>query len=176
MQVSLRTMSSEHRLPSSPLAPANESGAPADALATSLDVLSRNAYVLGSREQEVMRLLWLTGDASVQQVADKLSSSLAYTTVMTILDRLFKKGLLRRKKKERAFVYAPAITASQLERDRAAYLINHFLSNSGAQPEILLSSLVDAVDRYDTTLLDQLEQKIRATRERIDNDTDRKEP
>lgn len=136
---------------------------------------SRRAFTgtLGSREQEIMRLLWLLGEGSVQEVAERLSTNLAYTTVMTILDRLFKKGLLDRKKKDRAFVYIPAITASELERTRVTQIVSRLFSQAGARPDLLLSSLVDAVDRYDSTLLDQLEEKVRLARERLCKEPER---
>ena len=64
------------------------------------------AWGLGQREREVLSVLWSQGSANVQQVAERLSTVLAYTTVMTTLDRLFKKGLLQREKKDRAFIYS----------------------------------------------------------------------
>jgi predicted transcriptional regulator len=121
---------------------------------------------LGQREREVMAVLWTQGDANVQQVSSRLSTNLAYTTVMTTLDRLFKKGLLRREKRVRAFVYSTALTPREVEGQRAADLIRRFFSDSGERPELLLSCLVDAVEGYDSALLDQLEARIQAARAR----------
>jgi predicted transcriptional regulator len=121
---------------------------------------------LGQREREVMGVLWNQGDSNVQQVASRLSTNLAYTTVMTTLDRLFKKGLLRREKRDRAFIYSTALTPREVEGQRAADLIRRFFSDSGERPELLLSCLVDAVEGYDTALLDQLESRIQAARAR----------
>ena len=97
--------------------------------------------------------------------SDQLSASLAYTTVMTTLDRLFRKGFLERKKQDRAYIYSAALTSREIEGQRAAGLVRRFFADSGESPEVLLSCLVDAVHRYDTTLLDQLEDKIRRARE-----------
>lgn len=119
---------------------------------------------LGRREREVLSVLRELGSATVQQVANCLSTSLAYTTVMTTLDRLFRKGLLQREKQNRAFLYSTAVSAKDLEGQRAADLIRRFFSESDAQPEVLLSCLVDAVHRYDTELLDCLESTIREAR------------
>jgi predicted transcriptional regulator len=83
---------------------------------------------------------------------------------MTTLDRLFKKGLLRREKAARAFVYSTALTERDLEGRRAASLVHRFFSDTGERPDILVSCLVDAVQHYDTKLLDQLELKIRHAR------------
>jgi predicted transcriptional regulator len=120
---------------------------------------------LGQREREVMSVLCREESASVQQVSERLSSTLAYTTVMTTLDRLFKKGFLERKKQDRAYIYSAALTSRELEGQRAVGLIRRFFADSGEPPEVLVSCLVDAVHRYDTNLLDQLEMKIRSARE-----------
>ena len=121
---------------------------------------------LGLREREVMSVLWEQGGASVLDVSKRLSATLAYTTVMTTLDRLFKKGLLRREKKDRAFIYSTLLTRKEVEGERAADLIRRYFSDSGAQPDILVSCLVDAVHHYDKALLDELEARIRSARTR----------
>ena len=120
---------------------------------------------LGQREREVMSILCTQESASVQQVSEQLSSNLAYTTVMTTLDRLFRKGFLERRKQDRAYIYSAALTSREIEGQRAAGLVRRFFADSGESPEVLLSCLVDAVHRYDTKLLDQLEDKIRSARE-----------
>ncbi|MFZ0632980.1 MAG: BlaI/MecI/CopY family transcriptional regulator [Acidobacteriaceae bacterium] len=122
------------------------------------------AGTLGRREREVLAVLRELGSATVQQVAENLDASLAYTTVMTTLDRLFRKGLLEREKVNRAFLYSPSLSARDLEEQRAAHLIRRFFSESDSQPDILVSCLVDAVHDYDTDLLDQLESSIRSAR------------
>lgn len=121
---------------------------------------------LGQREREVMSVLWEQGSASVLDVARRLSTALAYTTVMTTLDRLFKKGLLQREKKDRAFIYSATLTRTEVEGERAAGLIRQYFSDSGSQSDILVSCLVDAVHHYDTELLDELEARIQTARAR----------
>jgi predicted transcriptional regulator len=116
---------------------------------------------IGEREREVMEVLWLHGSATVQAVADRLSAALAYTTVMTILDRLFKKGMVTREKQDRAFVYSAAVTASTLEQDRTTGMVRQFFSGSVTSQDVLLSCFVDAVQNYDSELLSHLEEKIR---------------
>jgi predicted transcriptional regulator len=128
----------------------------AEASGTSVPA-ARIFSTLGHREREVMAVLWSEGKGSVQEVARRLSTALAYTTVMTTLDRLFKKGLLRREKKDRAFIYSASLTPKEVEGQRAVDLIHRFFSDSDERQEILVSCLVDAVHQYDTALLDQLE-------------------
>ena len=119
---------------------------------------------LGRREREVLSALRELGSATVHEVCQRLNAGLAYTTVMTTLDRLFRKGLLKREKKNRAFLYSASLSARDLEGQRAASLIRRFFSESDVQPEVLISCLVDAVHEYDTGLLDELESRIAAAR------------
>ena len=114
---------------------------------------------------EVMEVLWARGESSVHDVVPRLDRQLAYTTVMTTLDRLFKKGLLDRSKSERAFIYLPRLSRQEWERKRAQDLVVAFLA--GPRPELLISCLLDAVGQHDTTLLDQLEEKVRIKRKEL---------
>jgi predicted transcriptional regulator len=122
---------------------------------------------LGHREREVLEIVWAQGSGTVEEVSRSLPIKLAYTTVMTTLDRLFKKGLLLREKHDRAFRYTPALTPQEVESQRARALVDRFLQSNAAQPEMLLSCLVDALGEYDGAMLDQLEGKIRAARESL---------
>jgi len=100
---------------------------------------------LGALERTVMNLAWERAEISVREACERLGSSVAYTTVMTTMDRLFKKGLLDRRKVGRAFVYRARATRQELEN-------------------AILSSLVDAVSDQDRALLDELERLIREKR------------
>ena len=68
----------------------------------------------GVLERDVLRVLWGEGDLAVRDVQARLSRPAAYTTVMTTLDRLFKKGVLRRRQDSRAFLYAAALSAPSM--------------------------------------------------------------
>jgi predicted transcriptional regulator len=120
-----------------------------------------------------MSVVWELGAASVQQVAARLGTSLAYTTVMTTLDRLFRKGLLQREKQNRAFVYSAVLSAKDVEGRRAADMIRRFFSETNVRPEVLVSCLIDAVHHYDTELLDKLDSTIQSARARLrENESD----
>jgi predicted transcriptional regulator len=146
------------------MANAPEQNAPRRQRATEIN--QQAAMRLGEREREVLEVLWSEGDATVQQVAKGLKTALAYTTVMTTLDRLYKKGLLERSKCDRAFVYKPAVSKSELERGRANVMVHRLLAGSDRNPDVLLSSLVDAVESYDTDLLSRLEEMVRVRKQR----------
>lgn len=121
-------------------------------------------FELGPLEFAVMEIVWRRGESSVRHVAELLARPLAYTTVMTTLDRLYKKGLLHRRKSERAFVYRAALSREEWERKQAGDAVAGLL-DARYSSEMLISCLVDAVERHDQSLLDELERKIRSRRE-----------
>jgi predicted transcriptional regulator len=123
--------------------------------------------LLGPLEIQVMEVLWASDECSVRDVVEQLDRKLAYTTVMTTLDRLFKKGFLDRQKSERAFLYTPRVSHQDWDRQRAGDLVAGLLAGSQPSRELLLSSLVDAVGRHDVMLLEQLEEKIRRKRKEL---------
>ena len=122
---------------------------------------------LGSLELELMEIVWSRGAGNVRDVAGKLERPLAYTTVMTTLDRLYKKGLLNREKVERAFVYSARMSREEWERQRAGSLIAKFLSGPHPSRELLVSCLLDAVGDHDAAVLDELEKEIRKKRREL---------
>ena len=122
---------------------------------------------LGTLEREVMTVVWNRGETNVKDASARLSSPVAYTTVMTTMDRLFKKGLLSRRKVGRAFVYCAAATREQMEGAVAAELVTGLLGREGREPLPILSSLVDAVSDRDRALLDELERLIREKRRAV---------
>src|SRR5207244_7779475 len=82
---------------------------------------------LGSLEREILSCCWAKRDLSVREACARLSSPVAYTTVMTTMDRLFKKGLLSRHKTGRAFVYNAVASREELESAVAAELVDSLL-------------------------------------------------
>ncbi len=122
---------------------------------------------LGRREREVLDVVWEEGSGTVQQVSRRLSMQLAYTTVMTTLDRLFKKGLLHRVKCDRAFLYSPAASPAEVERLRARSMIDRFFDGRTGRQDLLLSCLVDVLGQYDDGMLSRLEDKVRAARQEL---------
>ena len=111
-----------------------------------------------------MEILWGRGESNVRDVVDRLGRPLAYTTVMTTLDRLFKKGLLARRKADRAFFYSPTLSREQWDHKRAGDFVAGFLSVPEPSRDLLVSCLVEAVGRHDEALLDELEKKIKLRR------------
>ena len=100
----------------------------------------------------------------MREACNRLRVNVAYTTVMTTMDRLFKKGLLTRRKVGRAFVYRAAATRKELEGAVASELVQSLLHRDDNEPLPVLSSLVDAVSDRDRALLDELERLIHEKR------------
>ena len=125
------------------------------------------AAALGRLELSVMEIVWSRGESSVREVVGHLARPLAYTTVMTTLDRLYKKNLLDRRKEERAFRYSARFSRDDWERKRADNLFAGFLAGPQPSRDLLISCLVEAVGQYDEALLDELEKKIRAKRKEL---------
>lgn len=122
---------------------------------------------LGHLEACVMDILWSAAECSVREVAEKLDRPLAYTTVMTTLDRLYKKGLLARRKSDRAFFYSPRMSRDEWERRCAGELVAGFLARPNQSSDLLISCLLDEAER-DQTILDELERRIKAKREELE--------
>ncbi len=116
--------------------------------------------VFGELEQRVMEVVWDAPGVSVRDVADQMrgGGDRAYTTVMTTLDRLHRKGLLRREKDGLAWRYTAILDRAAWER----HLVDQLASELVAHGEVGLAALVDA--SADSALLDRLEAMIRARR------------
>lgn len=64
---------------------------------------------LTNRELDVMAILWDAGSATVNEVRDRVSKDLAYTTILTVLRALEAKGHVRHETEGKAFRYYPQI-------------------------------------------------------------------
>jgi predicted transcriptional regulator len=122
---------------------------------------------LGRLERAVMDTLWAGGNFSVRDVQSALGRPVAYTTVMTTLDRLYKKGLVHRRREGRAFVYTAALERHEIEATMTAGLLDGVLSSGPGAARPFLSNLVDAVGESDDALLDELERLVRDKRETL---------
>ena len=131
-----------------------------------------SVLVLGRLELGILEILWQRGESAVREIVELLNKGgdppRAYTTAMTTLDRLYKKGILSRKKVDRAFVYSPLLTNEEFERRRARSLISGLLAESSVSNGLLISCLVDAVHRHEPGMLDELEEQIKKRRQELE--------
>ncbi|MGB6023432.1 MAG: BlaI/MecI/CopY family transcriptional regulator [Ornithinimicrobium sp.] len=119
---------------------------------------------LGDLERAVMTVLWdQGGNQSVRQVLTDLNGSrdLAYTTVMTVLDRLAKKGLAHRTRDGRAWMYSAAASREELTAasmrvgldtldsgDRQAAMLHFLDSADAAELDDLRAALAEVERRH----------------------------
>ena len=121
---------------------------------------------LGPLEERLLDVIWTRGHATVRELIDGSCNDLAYTTVMTTLDRLFKKQLLSREAEGIAFRYTPLITREQLHREAAGEAFRQLLDASPAA-SLPLSYLVEIVSEHDAQLLENLRQLVEAKRREL---------
>jgi len=114
----------------------------------------------------LLRAIWKRHNSTVRELLDSGEIDCAYTTVMTTLDRLHKKGLLERAAEGRAFRYTAALTRDEFDGHNVRNAIRKFLGAASASPAPL-SFLVDAVSEHDANLLDSLEKAIEDKRREL---------
>jgi|ERR1700733_3779403 BlaI family penicillinase repressor len=111
---------------------------------------SRHAVLdLAPLELDCMNMLWPMGEGTVREIRDALAARRprAYTTIMTIMDRLARKGIVERRKTGRAYTYRANLSAENARAQALAQVIESFF---GGSKESLIAHL------------DQPEQKPRA--------------
>jgi predicted transcriptional regulator len=92
----------------------------------------RKSPTLTDAELRLMEVLWDRGPSTVGDVAQGLpgESPLAYTTVLTTLRILERKGYVKHQRKGRAFVYRPLIAKEQAQSSAVRYMLSRFFGNS----------------------------------------------
>ena len=114
---------------------------------------------LGPLEAHVLCVVWKRGNATVRELLAEGHVKVAYTTVLTTLDRLFKKGLLDRAPDGRAYRYSPRQTQEEFNKTLFAADVERLL-NSARHPAAPISFLVDAVTGHDQALLEELKRTV----------------
>ena len=117
---------------------------------------------LGELESALMEFMWHRGEANVAETQAEFAPNLAYSTVMTTMCRLWKKGLLKRRKVYKSYVYVAALTERQYHDKLTHHLLGLAL-NRGWNTGAVLSHFVDAVG-VDKETLERLEQLIKNKR------------
>lgn len=108
-----------------------------------------NRRPMGSLEAEVLGVLWhADGPLTPAQVCEGLNTDLAYTTVMTVLSRLWQKGLAERTRQGRAYAYAAMVS----ESDLAASRMRNALAATSDRTATM-SRFVDGLNKRETAAL-----------------------
>ena len=118
----------------------------------------------GPLEIKVLDALWTHSGACCVRDLQPAFPGVAYTTLMTTLDRLYRKGTLVRHKEGRAFYYTPRASQQDLISELAGTTFETLLQGDNVPTRPILSMFVDTVSDRDETLLDELEELVRARR------------
>ena len=115
--------------------------------------------LLGPLEQDVMDVVWRMRDVTVRDVHVELSATreIAYTTVMTTMSRLARKGILLRDTADLAHRYRPVVSRDQYARGAVGDVLSWLLER---YPEPAVAYLADVVDELDDVTLDQLRDAV----------------
>jgi predicted transcriptional regulator len=127
--------------------------------------------VFGALERRVLDALWAADGPRTVRDLQPSFPGVAYTTLMTTLDRLHRKQVLSRTKAGKAYRYTPLHTREALVSGLAGDALAAILGPRAEELRPILSFFVDAVSREDREALDALEQLVRAHRD----DEDREE-
>lgn len=104
---------------------------------------------MGALETEVLQCLWEAGTPLTPgEVLDMSGEDLAYTTIMTILTRLWQKGLVDRTRDGRAYRYSPRMTEAELMASRMRSVLQ-----TSANQRATLSHFVEALSKREANAL-----------------------
>ncbi|HCS47352.1 MAG TPA: hypothetical protein DIW61_03510 [Candidatus Aminicenantes bacterium] len=111
--------------------------------------------MFGSAELPVLEALWEKGALTGREIYEEVrrSKELAYTTVLTTVGRMVKKGSIRRKKRDGIYIFEPALKKPEFERQAAAAVIKGIVEVS---PSYAVSAFVDILTQYDADKLDEI--------------------
>ncbi|HTR25722.1 MAG TPA: BlaI/MecI/CopY family transcriptional regulator [Terriglobales bacterium] len=122
---------------------------------------------LGPLERQVHRAVWTLGSATVREVIQDRKIWQTYSTILTTMDRLHRKGLLDRVQEGKAFRYSARYSPEELERRTAMRGLQHLLESEDAP--LHLSYFVEAVGAQDEKLLDHLQSMVERQRAEMRN-------
>lgn len=115
--------------------------------------------VLGDIERLVMDILWSRAEVTGREVLEEIQKErpLAFTTILTVMDRLLKKGLIKRKKMGGVFVYAPSISRDEFVKQVSEEVLQGILDISASSAA---SSFVDILYKTSPDEMDRLSRLI----------------
>ncbi len=97
----------------------------------------------GELEEKVMNIIWDKKSATVSQVKEALKDKFAYTTIMTVMDRLYKKGILQREKEGKGYRYYPTLTKEEFEKELAKKVVKEIIRE---KPSTVVSAFEGVIE------------------------------
>lgn len=113
-------------------------------------------WFLGSLQTRVLELLARRGPSTVRELADALKGRFAYTTVMTVLSRLYEKGLVARESQGKGYRYRSKFSSEELRDRMAKQLVDEIVDDFG---DLALAHFASALDRVDRRRLAGLRKR-----------------
>ncbi|UQZ86339.1 Penicillinase repressor [Paenibacillus konkukensis] len=116
----------------------------------------------GALEAKIMDILWDGAEKSIKDVQQKLEREqeklVNFNTVMTVMNRLVAKGVLKKRLEGRSFAYSPVLSKEQFIDTQSKELTHELIEEFGP---LVVSHMLDALEEADTELMEKLEQKIK---------------
>lgn len=111
----------------------------------------KRSPILTEGELRLMNILWEKETATVKEVVEALpeDQDLAYTTVLTTMQNLEKKGVIAHRERGRAYVYYPVVQQEEAQNRAMRYIINRFFNDS---PDKLVLNILEHEEIDDETL------------------------
>ena len=125
-------------------------------LPPSADVPSLIRLALGPLECEVLQQVCAFGESTARQVLERISRPLAYTTVMTTMTRLYRKGLLSCRMSGKTFFYSSRLSAAQLQIQLARDLVRALVACKDVPGQELAAAVVEAMHQERPEMLQEL--------------------
>lgn len=122
-----------------------------------------NLRIFGDLEREVMDIIWSSHSIKVREIYEKikLKRKIAYTTVMTIMDRLFVKGILKRVKEGKTYLYRASHNKEDFFEKTSKSIINDLIRDFG---EVAIAQFANTLDAVDHKKLKALRDKIKSAK------------
>lgn len=113
----------------------------------------------GPLEAKIMELLWNADELSIKDVQQRLEQDkpVNFNTVMTVMNRLVEKGILKKRLQGRLSLFRPVQSKDSFIEEQSKKITENLLDEFGG---VVISHMLDALKDVDKNLLDQLEHKI----------------
>lgn len=115
--------------------------------------------ILGKLESTIMEIAWERGEISVRDVVQEINKkrNIAYTTVMTVMNRLVEKHILSRKAHHHAFLYRPQKTKEAFFANASKQVIDSLIAECG---EVAVTQFVNRLEKVDPELWKRVKKLI----------------
>ncbi len=119
--------------------------------------------ILGELEADIMEIIWKLKEASGRQVYDELKQKrdIAYTTIMTVIGRLTKKGILKRTQINSVYLFKPVLSKNDFTSNSVKQIMKKLLNDFSIPA---MNHFVDFLDDEDPDKIEELARIIEARR------------